>query len=582
MTRRCGFGAMINAALTFVLCTLVPIAATAQPAPTMDQALAAIAAYAPRSLAEQGAPGMSVAITDRTHTLKIIALGYANVDSKAPVTPAVRFPIGSISKSMTALLLLQQHDRGLVNLNAPVQTYLPWWKIDSNGKPIVVHQLLSHTAGIPDDFTDVASYGFAVAALRNARTVFAPGTSWSYSNDGFATVGAIAAAVGRRPWQDQIATDVFARIGMTRSSAYFTPELMADAAVGYLIRDQDRTVLENPTLVPAQNYDFVDPAGSVISTPADMATYMRLYLNGGKTEDGRQLISTASFAAMTQADKLSDGKPAGAAGAGLAEWPAFYTRYGYGLSIFDTDGDHLIGHTGGISGYTACMQANLTRGFGVAAMSNLVEAPLHPCAIVRYAMAVLRAQSAGEPLPPAPAPPADPAAISNASDYAGRYASRDGDFMTVTANGRTLTINDAGNSYRMVGQGGDSFATDDPRLRTYVLNFHRTRKKTIDGFNYGSTLYFNASYRGPHSFSHPSAWDAYAGRYENVIWGEPAVTRVVIVGNRLTFDGVDPLIPQKDGSFVAGSSRVRFDTPAEGLMQRMWIDGGDFYRVGLP
>ena len=80
---------------------------------------------------------------------------------------------------------------------------------------------------------------------------------------------------------------------------------------------------------------------------------------------------------MTTPDHYKNGQAAGAATAQLSEWPAFYRQYGYGLGIFNTDGDHLVGHTGGISGYTACMQMNLTRGFGVIAMSNLVEAPLH-------------------------------------------------------------------------------------------------------------------------------------------------------------------------------------------------------------
>ncbi|HEV7179148.1 MAG TPA: serine hydrolase domain-containing protein, partial [Candidatus Baltobacteraceae bacterium] len=334
-------------------------------APTMDDAIAAIEAYAPRALAEQGAPGMSVAITDRTHTLKIITAGYANIDAKQPVTAATRFPIGSISKSMTALALLQLHDRGKIDLNAPVQTYLPWWKIASGGTPVLVHQLLSHTAGVPDDYTFVSSYGFATAALRASHTLFTPGTSWSYSNDGLATAGAIVAAVGGAPWQDQIVSSVFNPIGMSHSSAYFTPKLMSDAAVGYLMRDQDIATPPNPALVPAENYDFVDPAGSVISTPEDMAQYMRFYLNDGKTESGQQLIAPATFTAMTTPDTLKNGKPAGSPAVEMAEWPDFYKQYGYGLSIFNTDGDHLIGHTGGVSGYTACMQANLTRGFGV-------------------------------------------------------------------------------------------------------------------------------------------------------------------------------------------------------------------------
>ncbi|HEX8806328.1 MAG TPA: serine hydrolase domain-containing protein, partial [Candidatus Aquilonibacter sp.] len=101
----------------------VPVAAqTTAPSspPTMDDAIAAIKAYAPTALEQQGAPGMSVAITDRTHTIAIVTAGMADIASKTPVSADTRFPIGSISKSMTTLALLQLHDKGLVNLDAPV------------------------------------------------------------------------------------------------------------------------------------------------------------------------------------------------------------------------------------------------------------------------------------------------------------------------------------------------------------------------------------------------------------------------------------------------------------------------------
>ena len=182
--------------------------------------------------------------------------------------------------------------------------------------------------------------------------------------------------------EQSLAARVLQPIGMADSSAVFTPEVMAGAAVGYQFRDSDRAPSLNPPLVASPPMDFVEPAGSVLSTPEDMARYMRFYLNGGVTADGRRLISASTFAAMTHPDRLTNGKPAGSATPELPEAPSFYRQYGYGLSIFDENGEHLVGHTGGISGYTACMQMNLTRGFGAIAFANLVEAPLHPCAIV--------------------------------------------------------------------------------------------------------------------------------------------------------------------------------------------------------
>ncbi len=560
---------------------LAPVSAQTH-GPTMDDALAAIRAYAPQALREQGAPGMSVAITDRTHTLAIITTGVADLASKSPVTAETRFPIGSISKSMTSLALLQLHDRGLVDLNARVEQYLPSWSIQSTGGPVLVHELLSHTGGVPDDYS-FAPYGYAMAALRDAHTLFPPGTSWSYSNDGYATAGAIVARVGRQSWQDAVQQHVFDAIGMTHSSPVFTNRTLADAATPYQFRDGDlvATPPDSP-LIPVPAIDFVDPAGSVISTPEDMARYIRFYLNGGKTADGVQLLKPATFDAMTTADRLANGKPAGAANPELAEWPEFYTEYGYGLAIFHTDGDHLIGHTGGVSGYTACMQANLTRGFGVIAMSNLIEAPLHPCAIVKYAMAVLRAQSLGQPLPQPPSGPPIPPPTVVTSDYTGTYRTIDGTNVNVTGDGDKLTLHDGSSAYRLVAQDHDLFWTDDPRLTLYYVAFERNAAKMVDGFTNGGALYVNDRHTGPTTFTYPAAWDRLTGHYETSVYGTSAGMRVVVVNGVLTIDGVQRLKPLPDGSFTSGGARIRFDTPFEGKMQRVWLDGADFYRVELP
>ncbi len=559
---------------------VAPAKGSAASPPSIDEALAAIAAYGPRALQEQGAPGMSVAITDRTHTLKILTFGYANVDAKSPVTEQTRFWIYSITKSMTALALLEQHDAGKIDLQAPVQRYLPWFSIHSKGASILVHELLSHTAGLPTYYSTANTVTFGIAALRSAHVLFTPGTSWSYSNLGYITLGEILATLTHGTWQDAVAADVFEPIGMTDTDAYSTPASTAGAAVGYGYRDYDRAMppVDAPLIAIVPFSDNIDPAGSVISTPEDMARYIRFYLNGGQTEEGRQLLAPPTFAAMTSPDRLTNGKPAGSKETELAEWPEFYRQYGYGLSVFNTDGDHLIGHTGGGGGYTACMQANLTRGFGVIAMSNLSEEPLHPCAIVRYAMSVLRAQSLGQALPPAPSPPPDPAIVKNAAQYAGTFSSDSLSFL-IESDGQRLTLNDGGKAYRLLASDTDQFWTDDPKFSIFYLLFRRNKAKAVDEMRYGPLLFTNARYTGPRAFAHPARYDPLVGRYESITGN---ITRIVLVKGRLTFDGEEPLVERKDGTFVIDGSVVRFDTPAAGRMQRMWIDDSDMYRVDLP
>jgi CubicO group peptidase (beta-lactamase class C family) len=549
--------------------------------PTQADALAAIRAFAPIAMERQGTPGLAVAITTRQGTVDVITLGYADVAAKAPVTPDTRFAIGSITKSMTALALMQLYDGGALDLQAPVRRYLPWFRIDSNGKLIVIHQILSHTAGLPDDYSSQGAYRYDVVALAKARLLFAPGTSWSYSNDGYATAGAILSTLDRRAWVDSLQARVFDPIGMTAAAPAFTPEALQRAAVGYQWLYNDRPGSLHPALTPSPAMDFVDPAGSVLATPEDMARYMRFYLNGGHTSNGTALISARAFTRMTNADRLNDGKVAGDPAGEMAEAPQMYRRYGFGLSIEDDGGDRVIGHTGGVSGYTACMQMNTTRGFGVVAMANLVEAPLHPCAIVLYAMAVLQAQSQGRALP-APPPAPDLRHVENAERYAGTYTSQDGRKFEIAASGGQVSLVDASGTFAAYPRGDDTFWVDAPNFVQFELAFGRDRNGRVVECNYGSQWFTNQHYAGPHTFAHPAGWNDLAGRYQNDFLGQPYVSRVVIVKNRLTLDGTDTLTPLANGTFSLGSSIVRFDARAGTQPQRMWVDDTPMYRIELP
>jgi D-alanyl-D-alanine carboxypeptidase len=550
-------------------------------APTRADALAAIAAFAPTARKAQGAPGLSVVVTDRTSVLQTLALGYANVDAKIPVTPQTRFPIGSITKSMTALSLMQLADAGALDLAAPVTRYLPDFRIASDGKPILMHELLSHTGGVPDDYSAPYGYVDAVASLRDAHVLFAPGSSFSYSNDGFATAGAVLAALDHRPWSASVAHRVLDALGMTRTSPVFTPEVFADeTAVGYTLRDADRPVANDPPLVASPPFDFVDPAGSVISTPADMAAYVRFYLNGGRDAAGHRLLSPAAFAKMTTPDDMN-GKPAGAGKPILAEAPALYQSYGFGLSISHDGGDQIIAHTGGISGYTACMEANVTRGFGVVALSNLVEAPLHPCAIVLYAMSVLRAQSLGQPLPKPPLNP-EPEAVARAADFIGTYHAQDGSALDVVAGASGMHLRDGAAVFGLSARGDDTFWTDDPRLARFELVFARNRAHVVTDFTWGAQQFVNAAYRAKTSFPYPAEYDALCGRYETDELMQQAVTRVLVVKGQLTFDGTTPLLDEGDGTFRAGTDIVRFDHAFGGRPQRMLVNDVEMSRIELP
>ena len=94
-------------------------------------------------------PALVMALTDRNRLIRLSALGYANLESKTPIQPDHLFAIGSVGKSFTSIAVLQACEAGLLDLHAPVKTYVPWFEVKSNFKPITIHHLLTHSSGLP-------------------------------------------------------------------------------------------------------------------------------------------------------------------------------------------------------------------------------------------------------------------------------------------------------------------------------------------------------------------------------------------------------------------------------------------------
>ena len=154
--------------------------------------------------------------------------------------------------------------------------------------------------------------------------------------------------------------------------------------------------------------------------------------------------------------------------------------------------------------------------------------------------------------------------------------------LEVVANENRLRLVDGSKSIALYPRGPDAFWADDPKYAMFLLVFGRERNGRVVEMTYGSQWYPNERYRGPHTFSYPAAWNVLAGRYENTYLGDPAITRVVIVKNRLTLDGTDALKPLLNGNFAIGDSIVRFDSYAGKEPQRLSIDETRLYRVELP
>lgn len=523
------------------------------------------------------APGASVALTDRETALELIQHGWADVSAGTPVAPEHLFQIGSISKSFTAIALLREHEEGRLDLRAPVTEYLPWFEVRSSYEPITVHHLLTHTAGLVTgmDFTGEGVH--EVWALREMEAGWAPGTRYLYSNAGYKALGLVLEAVAGKPWWELVRTRVLEPLGMRDTVPIIAHDVRRRSAVGYAPFYDDRPWQVSHGVVPSTWFESATADGTICSTAADMAAYLRMLLNGGRGPDG-PILKEESFALLTQR----------AVAANDEKEPAWY---GYGIVTRERHGHTQIGHSGGMIGFTALIVGDLDSGFGAVMLLNgggeRLEAGLH-------AIESLEAHAAGHPLPAIPERP-DPARIENAADYVGTYRCAERT-LTVTAGGERLTVDLDERSAVLerpdAGSRSDVFLVAHPELDRFVLGFGRENDVVVEA-SHGPDRFVNERYGGPTEFEHPPEWESYTGHYRSHNpWASNF--RVVLRAGRLwlvaTFaeeHGDGELVPLGEGEFRVVSedgspSLIRFDTVIDGKATRAIHDCAPFYRTFTP
>ncbi|MEE8567448.1 MAG: serine hydrolase domain-containing protein, partial [Anaerolineales bacterium] len=301
-------------------------------------------------------PGVAIAVTDREKLLRISTYGFADVAAQTPVIPEMLFEIGSIGKSFTSIALQQLREEGLLDLHEPVTRYLPWFEVQSEYEPITPHHLMSHMAGITmgADFPGEARY--EVWALRETEATAPPGTYYHYSNTGYKTLGVILEELLRQPYGDIIQARILDPLGMTDTDPIITHDTRKRLTVGYEGFYDDRPLPRDRSLAPATWLEHAEGAGSIASTPADMAAYLRMLMNRGQGPHGR-ILSEESFDLMTQ--RVIEAEEEGEG-----------SFYGYGLGIRESDGHTYIGHGGGMVGYYSYILADMDEGLGVVVLMN--------------------------------------------------------------------------------------------------------------------------------------------------------------------------------------------------------------------
>ena len=559
--------------LQVLIVILLAATALAQPSPNRDaglkEAYSRLDAYIAREMRDKGIPGLSLALTDRNGLLRTSTYGYADVKLKKPVTQETEFEIGSISKSFTAISLLQLSEQGKFDPRKPITKYLPWFSVHSNYTPISGHDLMSHSAGLPRDRDDIPSSLYQAAGVRDRWTGYEPGKHFAYSNIGYQIMGYLLEEITGKSSAENVRERIVQPLGMSHTEPLFTHDTYVRLATGYAPLYDDRPNRAPSPLIEATWLEYAAGDGAIVSTASDMAIYLRMLLNRGNAPTGR-IISEDSFTLLTQhASRESEG-----------EW------YGYGMSSWTADGHNYIGHAGGMVGYSSKLQGDMDDGLGVIALVNF---PGGPGDIPDYALKLLRAVYEGRDLPPMP--DEDPSErVTHAADYAGTYTSPDGKKLTAAAENKRLFLLRDGQKTPMEPYGKESFLVALPDFALFSLQFHREKGKVTE-LSYGADWYAGENYSGSRKFDVPAEWASFAGHYRaNHAWFNNF--RIVIRKDKLLLispEGSEWLLtPDGHGGFWAGEEgeppreQISFDTPVHGKTLRCVLSGLNYYRTFTP
>lgn len=273
--------------------------ATADPTVSMGDRFERIDDYVTGQMNDSRIPGLTLAIVD--HGEVVHTRGFGNDGRGDPATADTPFWIGSNTKSITALAVMQLAEAGLVELDAPVQRYLPQFRVadETASAQITLRHLLNQTSGISrhdglravldadvrDSIADVVA---GMADLELNRPV---GERFEYANLNSVVLGAVIEAVTSDPWQRYVQANIFDPLEMTNTHTD------QETAEEHGLTATHRYLFGFPIRTDADHYPGLAPTGYVYASANDMARYLTMYLNGG-TLDGRRLLSETGIAEM--------------------------------------------------------------------------------------------------------------------------------------------------------------------------------------------------------------------------------------------------------------------------------------------
>ena len=310
--------------------------------------------------------GLAVGVVRDGNLESFCGQGVADIEAKRPVTEDTVFRIASISKTFTAVAVMQLWEQGQLDLDHPANDYLRGYQLvpaDPAWRPATVRHLLTHTAGVPEwvhptRMVNSGWFGESFALGERLptpaeyyrgklRLAVEPGSICTYSDHGFATLGQIVEDVSGERLAHYLREHIFQPLGMADSDLLRSPEVAARLATGYRLGVRGAKPVTDRQWVTAA-------ASSIYSTPRDMARYVAALVGGGAGEHGA-IVKPETLAQIFAAQYRADPRIPG-----------------LGLAFFRVDmgGHAAVEHQGVLPGFNSQIYLAPDDGVGVVAFTN--------------------------------------------------------------------------------------------------------------------------------------------------------------------------------------------------------------------
>ncbi|HEX9193568.1 MAG TPA: serine hydrolase domain-containing protein [Burkholderiales bacterium] len=369
------------------------------------QALPLLDAWIAHSVMQQHLPSVALTVVHGDRPVWTKAFGYADVGAKTAATPQTPYRIGSVTKTFTALAILQLHEDGKLRLDDRVRDHVTTTAIHARNiglLDVTIRELLMHSSGLQRDLPGTwwTRPSFPAQFPDHFSATYPSSTEWKYSNVGYALLGEVIAAASGEPWARHVERRILDPLGMANTEAMPHRD-EARLATGYA-----RPMPGEPYVpAPRADHGAASPAGSMVSTIEDLGRYVAFHMGSGGS-----VLGGKSLREMHRPQWLLD------------DWQ---TAWGLGMRVRRVDGRVRVGHPGTTPGFAALLEFIPALKLGVAVLTNADDG--NPASYCDYALQLLT------PIVSKATARAAPGLAEDAERYCGHYRSENGNLTMLVA-----------------------------------------------------------------------------------------------------------------------------------------------------